>query len=202
MAESGDIGDADLVRLRQQQGAGEAETPVDGQGAREPCQTARANEDGGEETSGSRSKELVRAADLIVRADDDELREAGLVAVSSLSYRSWSGRLPEPDEFNKYDKDTQERICRWNDAFTVDESARQDRLVDNEIKQQNRGVILTFILMWGFIVAAFASFLVTRHAASFGFLCVPIVNSLGNLLKPVFSRSSRSPQDEEGGTTG
>ena len=39
---------------------------------------------------------------------------------------------------------------------------------------------------------SFASSLVTRDALSFTFLSVPCLTVIGNVLKPVFSKSSRS----------
>ena len=35
---------------------------------------------------------------------------------------SYSGMLPKPDDLNKYPPNMQERMCRWNAAFTIDES--------------------------------------------------------------------------------
>ncbi len=135
-------------------------------------------------------------------ASESELKDAGLEAIVGASYSfQWSGMLPSPDEFNKYDEQTRERICRWNDAFTVDESARQDRLVDNEIKQQETGVAMTFVLVVAFGLAAFVSFLITRDIASFGFLSVPLLNFLGNLFKPVLSKSSRGEEGQRQGDT-
>lgn len=147
---------------------------------------------GGEIVRNPRSQELIRAADTLVAASEDELRVAGLGAIIGAAYSyQWSGMLPSPDEFNKYDEETRERICRWNDSFTVEESARQDKLVESEIKQQEQGAAMTFVLMCFFGVASLIAFLATGNVASFGFLSVPVINILGNLFRPVFSKSSR-----------
>lgn len=45
----------------------------------------------------------------------------------------YSGMLPIAEHYRLYDERTRERMCRWNDAFTVDESARQNKLVENEM---------------------------------------------------------------------
>ena len=104
----------------------------------------------------------------------------------------YSGLLPAPQHYLEYDAETRERMCRWNDAFTIDESKRQDKLVDNEIKQQNRGAWMTFALLILFSVMSFIAFMVTKNAASFWMLSVPVANVIGNLIVPVLSRSSRS----------
>lgn len=104
----------------------------------------------------------------------------------------YSGMLPIAEQYRLYDERTRERMCRWNDAFTVDESARQSKLVENEIKQQDRASWMTFFLMIVFSAFSLICFLITRDAASFLFLSVPVANVIGSLLKPVFSRSSRS----------
>lgn len=137
----------------------------------------------------------MRAADVLVKASDDELSKAGLdkLVHAEVSYM-YSGLLPIADRFYEYTPEDRERICRWNDAWTIDESKRQDRLVDNEIRQSRVGTILTFVLMVFFGVLTLCSFLITGNVASFGFLAVPVLNVLGNMMKPVFSRSSRSSQ--------
>lgn len=105
---------------------------------------------------------------------------------------SYSGALPMPEQFYAYDAETRERICRWNDTTTIDESRRQDILVENEIKQQERGAKLTMVLMTTFALLAFIAFLTTRDPVSFSFLSVPCLTVIGNVLKPVFSKSSRN----------
>ena len=100
--------------------------------------------------------------------------------------------LPTPDFYQKYDPETQERMKRWNDAFTIDESARQDKLVDGEIRQQNRASWMTFLLITLFCVMSFAAFIITRDRSSFWLLSVPVANVVGNMVKPAFSKSSRS----------
>ena len=188
-----DVGDVpDLAGSRQERGSSEDAGVLDGAGEESSGPDGRREAHGQEIVRSPRSQELIHAADLLVAASESELKDAGLETIIGASYsRQWSGMLPSPDDFNKYDERTRERICRWNDAFTVDESARQNRLVDNEIKQQETGVALTFVLVLAFGLAAFVSFLITREMASFGFLSVPLLNFLGNLFKSVLSKSSR-----------
>ena len=138
-----------------------------------------------------RAEELLAAVDILDAASEDELESAGIILSSESKSVSFSGLLPHPDVHKLYDPETRERICRWNDAFTIDESKRQDRLVDNEIEQAKRGPILSMIMLTIFSLLAFVSFLVTRETASFWFLAVPVVSVIGNLIVPVFSKSSR-----------
>lgn len=103
---------------------------------------------------------------------------------------SWSGMLPKPQYFKEYPKEVQERMCRWNDADTVDESKRQDALVEGELKQANRGQLISAGIFLVALLLSCACFLVTRSPWSFGFLALPVVTVIGNMLEPVFSRSS------------
>ena len=100
--------------------------------------------------------------------------------------------LPHPSCFAAYPPEVQERICRWNDAYTTDESKRQDRLVDNEVRQQRMASVMTFVLVLLFCLLSFLAFVITRDASSFWLLSVPVANVLGNLIKPAFSKSSRA----------
>lgn len=60
----------------------------------------------------------------ITQPNDEELVRAISMLVQSGISESYSGMLPRPSDFNKYPADVRERMCRWNDAFTVDESNR------------------------------------------------------------------------------
>lgn len=142
----------------------------------------------------SKREEIKSAACVIESATDAELIDAGFERLVRSEQRSisYSGMLPMPESFRAYPEEVQERICKWNDAFTIDESKRQDKLVDNEIKQQNRASWMTGALIALFSILAFASFIITRDKSSFWLLSVPIANVVGNLIKPAFSRSSRS----------
>ena len=104
---------------------------------------------------------------------------------------SYSGMLPKPDDFNKYPINVQERMCRWNDAFTIDESKRQDRLVDAEIEQARKGMWISCMLFALAMLFCLVCFLITGSQWSFGFLAVPVVSMIVNLFEPIASRSSR-----------
>ena len=162
-----------------------------GQGERDKGAPGK-GEDGGGRLD-SRSEEIVRAVRVLSSVTDDEIAKAGLPDIAAMGVElHWSGMLPSPRDFNAYDPETRERMCRWNDAFTIDESRRQDKLVESEISQQNRGAWMTFILLVLFLAASFAAFIITRSVNSFWLLSVPALNIVSVLLKPLFSKSSRN----------
>ncbi|MBW3094987.1 hypothetical protein KIH75_06500 [Bifidobacterium sp. 64T4] len=107
---------------------------------------------------------------------------------------SYSGALPKPDDFNKYPVDVQERMCRWNDAFTTDESERQNLLVEAEIDQARKGMWISGALFLIAMLFSLIAYITTMSPWSFGFLAVPVVSMIVNLFEPVSSRSSRDKQ--------
>lgn len=158
----------------------------------ESSENAEGKEQGAENGISKRSKELASAAALLEQASDDELRDAGLVSVSESHTVSFSGMLPHPETFNRYDSETRERICRWNDAFTIDESRRQDRLVDNEIKQAEKSFNVSTILIVLSLIFPFLMYLLSGNPWLSGiFISYPIISIIGNVLTPVFSKSSQ-----------
>lgn len=106
-------------------------------------------------------------------------------ATASISY---SGMLPLPEIYKQYDKQTQERMCKWNDAYTSDESARQNKLVEHEIKQKTRGAIFSFVLALVFVGATLYAFIKTQSPYSFLFLSAPVINVIGSFTKPPHSK--------------
>lgn len=129
------------------------------------------------------SQELVAAANLIKNASDEDLIEAGIISSSETEMMSvaYSGMLPHPSIYEMYDSETRERMCRWNDAFTIDESKRQDKLADFEIKVRSRAQWISALLM----VAAFGCAVVTyalyqSTVLSCAFIAVPFITVLAN----------------------
>ena len=140
-------GIVDDPRSGQQQKARERPKGLDGESRLELGQDEKGSNIGKQEALDKRSEELLAAVDILDAASEDELESAGIVLSSESQSVSFSGLLPHPDVHKLYDPETRERICRWNDAFTIDESKRQDRLVDNEIEQAKRGPILSMIML-------------------------------------------------------
>ena len=130
----------------------------------------------------------------ITQPNDEELVRAISMLVQSGISESYSGMLPRPSDFNKYPADIQERMCRWNDAFTVDESNRQNQLVKAEIDQSRKGMWVSAGLFAVALLMSFISFLVTSSSWSFGFLAVPVATIIANLFEPIASRSSRDKE--------
>lgn len=97
--------------------------------------------------------------------------------------QEWSAILPDPDSYNKYPEEAQRKMIEWNDAQILDESRRNDKLVDCFVKNQNRNQVLSFAINFGFLLASFVSFLITRDPVSFGFLSVPGITIAVNLWK-------------------
>lgn len=106
----------------------------------------------------------------------------------------FSGALPPPDIFMQYPAEVRERMCEWNDAFTINESCRQDKLVDAEITQGKRGQSATITLFALCILGSFIAFIITRDPCSFILLSIPVGTVLANMMLPVFSRSSRGKE--------
>ena len=131
----------------------------------------------------------------ITQPNDEELVRAISMLVQSGISESYSGMLPRPSDFNKYPADVQERMCRWNDAFTVDESNRQNQLVKAEIDQSRKGMWVSAGLFAVALLMSFISFLATSSPWSFGFLAVPVATIIANLFEPIASRSSRDRKE-------
>ena len=81
---------------------------------------------------------------------------------------------------------------RWNDAWTVDESRRQDRMVDVEVTTALRGqgwAIFLFLLM---VVGAFVLFMAGNNVGGGVLIGVPAVTFLISLVRGKAPR--RTPQ--------
>ena len=73
-----------------------------------------------------------------------------------------------------------------------DESRRQDSLTAAEIRQSQRGQLLSVFIIVITIVAAGVVGIIVRDAAMVGaFLALPFAAIIGNLFRPVISRSDR-----------
>ena len=96
----------------------------------------------------------------------------------------------QPDESGE----RQGEITQPNDAFTVDESNRQNQLVKAEIDQSRKGMWVSAGLFAVALLMSFISFLATSSSWSFGFLAVPVATIIANLFEPIASRSSRDKE--------
>lgn len=122
---------------------------------------------------------------------EEELEAIGIVTAEGSREEYFSGMLPPPSIYNGYDDATKERMCRWNDAFTVDESNRQNQLVAAEIEQAKRSQAMSFALILLSWTIAAVTYVIVRDPIIPGLLLsVSILNILANLFQPVFSKSS------------
>lgn len=102
--------------------------------------------------------------------------------------KGWSGLLPDPDSFGKYPEHVQDSMVAWNDAKIIDESKRQDKLVEAEIRQGRNGQIAsTAIMILALLLAAIVGIVTGNAVMSGAFLVLPFATIIGNLFKPVAS---------------
>lgn len=137
--------------------------------------------------------DLADPVEVILELVPEESREIVTHAISTIAMgSSYSGALPPAPMFNEYDERTQERMMRWNDAFTVDESRRQDRLVEAEIEQARKGPARSMtITILSMALAAVSVFVFENTVAAGIFLSAPILMYAGTLVRDLASRSSR-----------
>lgn len=57
-------------------------------------------------------------------------------------------------------------MCRWNDAFTIDESKRQNDLVNAEIEQARKGMWVSTFLFLIAMIFALVAFILTKSSWS------------------------------------
>lgn len=141
-----------------------------------------------------RSGEIERVEETITGPNSEEIQKY-LEETILIHNSSWSGLLPDPDSFLKYPESVQESIVSWTNAQILDESKRQDKLVEATIKQIPRESTLSFVLNAGFAIISLIAFLVTKDPASFGFLAVPGISVVFNGVK--FIRAEKSKSQEE-----
>lgn len=114
-----------------------------------------------------------------------------LLALTRTSSSDWSGMLPPPDEFYKFAPEDRERMMRWNDSGTVDESVRQDRLVDVEIEQARKGPVRAVVIVSASLAAAAVSGWVFENTALAAlFLGSPLLMFAQSLISTIRSQAS------------
>lgn len=152
--------------------------------------------------SGQRSKhqkfpdgfEVVEEA--VAEGDSEKILE--LVGIAKMS----SGIIPLAEDLNQYRPEVQAKIIEWADAQikanVVDESIRQDKLVDGELIQAKYGQVLSMIIMLFLVVAAVvAVFIINNAWAATPFLAVQFFTIGANLLRPIRSKSSGQEENKD-----
>lgn len=188
-------GSFDDSRPGQQQEFRKAQEGIEGKDVeeREVAAGCRCDDDGiGEEEAGEIARRVIEDI------PDSELREIVLGSLQLGRVHQWVGLLPDPDSFNRYPERAQDKMISWNDAQILDESKRNDRLTDAQIKFKGRGQAMTFLLNALFAVLSFAAFVITRDPASFTLLAVPGVTIAVNVfLKERDGKSNGDTEREE-----
>ncbi|MFU0538259.1 hypothetical protein ACMZ79_01005 [Gardnerella vaginalis] len=124
-----------------------------------------------------------------------EDKQASLIALKALqegSSAEWSGILPDPQSFNLYPENVQERMLNQADAFTVDESKRQDKLVKAEIETSKRNTWISAALFVLCLLSGLTAFLITNNQWSWTPLALPAISFLKDLIAPIKSHSSNN----------
>jgi uncharacterized membrane protein len=99
--------------------------------------------------------------------------------------RSWSGPLPDPADLRAFEEilpGSAERILRSMEVQIHDASARDDRIVDAQIKEGNRGQKWAIALALICIAAAIVFFALGNAVAGGFFLSPPLLLLIGSLL--------------------
>ncbi|WP_292700402.1 hypothetical protein [Microbacterium sp. 69-10] len=120
-----------------------------------------------------------------VQAELIELIERGEIQLTRSE--NYSGLIPHPAHWERFDPETRERILRMSEAFTTDESRRRDQLVDAEISESRNGRRNAFLIMGGSLIAALTSVLTLQNGigvtAAGIFLAVPVATVIRDFIR-------------------
>ena len=158
----------------------------------------QAGEDEGRLAKENESDDSPAEQDLQGYGEEGE-RAPALASRSLSAYEEYEGIIPIPSLFNAYNPNAQEallEIARTQVAASfADESARQDKLVEAEIRQSRNGQIISAVVILATIVSAAAISISTgRDAVAMVVLGIPIATIVGNLFRPVRSRKIDPPR--------
>jgi len=124
--------------------------------------------------------------------EDPEHKDAiATIAAASIS-GSWSGLLPDPDSFNQYPEWVQEKMCGWNDAFTVDESKRQDNLVSAIINDTKKVTTWSIVFIGAIIFGGLALFLFENNVGGGIMIGAGVLASLNSTLQKLLTNLGNS----------
>jgi hypothetical protein len=163
-----------------------------GRGAREDGPAVRDVEGGGAEDV---SDPASPAGNLeAAQVDGELLDEVDLEQVLLTLQKHWSGMLPEPEVFAQYPPEVQKRMMRWNDAWTIDESRRQDLIVDASVTTSKRGQVMAVSLCSVLVLLAFVLFLRGNNVGGGLMLGAPVMVFLGVLVKSALPNGRDTPE--------
>lgn len=86
---------------------------------------------------------------------------------------------------------------KWNDAWTIDESKRQDRLVEAEIRESKWSPWRSFVVVVLAMGAALYCGSLELNELGIAFIAAPVAVYATSQITRVFSASSRSGQKAE-----
>lgn len=139
-------------------------------------------------------------AEVIIRDDEEafaqEIANKEVEKVMDLIAVHRESLLPPAEEFNSYNDNAQKALLdvldRQTKAIFDDESIRQDKLTDGEIKQSRMGQILSAVII---VVAIASSTVIALSGGSTVvagiMMAFPFAAIIGNLFIPAKSKSSR-----------
>ncbi len=178
-------GDAETRNIPADADNGEGASSVGHKQRRAPADPARADEAAVEEVDEGDG----RAIEGTITEEQqkeiaDKVGEVIAAAVSATRSESYSGMLPHPEHWDKFDSLTRERILRMSEAFTTDESGRRDRLVDAEISEAPKGRQAAFIIMMASLAMAALSVFAFQNVIAAGiFLALPVANTVTSFIR-------------------
>lgn len=153
---------------------------------------SKTNEQGDNSSNGG---DLSHERSIIEEGEAEEVVVAALRKIGVAS--SWSGLLPRPEDFSKYDVHVQEKMLAWNDAQILDESKRNDRLVNAEVKQGYISLVFTFVINTLIIVGVLIAFVVTNNPNVFWAFTLPGASVVGNVVISVKDKGKSKDQKSE-----
>lgn len=110
---------------------------------------------------------------------------------------SYTGLLPHPEHWDKFDPDVQERILRMSESFTTDESVRRDKLVDANIEESRKGRQNALLLMGASFVAVFlAQWLFGNAWLSALFLGYPVFQAISMFIPSQKGNGNKRPESD------
>lgn len=139
----------------------------------------------------------------VIQHDGEASEESPILASETYAvHQEYEGILPHPAQFNAYNQNAQEvllEIARAQvKAAFEDESKRQDKLVNAEIKQGNRGQVFSTIIICLTVSAAIVVALCTGNAIVASLMAgIPLVSIIGNLFRPTKSRPISTSGNQE-----
>lgn len=110
---------------------------------------------------------------------------------------SWSGLLPRPEDFAKYDKEVQDKMIAWNDRTIFGQTDQQDKLVDAEIKQGYLSQTFTFIINASIVVGVLIAFAITENPNVFWAFTLPGASVIGNVAITIRGKAEDKERDDD-----